>query len=257
MKNNTKQTLKIYWQAVLNCKILTFFIGAFIIGASIVGTIIPLYFKEFFNTLVGNNDSDIIIKNLIFILIIIAGLKLLEWILWRSADFLNTYFHSKVVTNLSNKCFIYLHKHSFSFFENSFVGSLVKRIKSFASGFEKIAEEIFWNLFPLITSILIVVIVLFKINLFLGIGIIVWIIIFSIVNSVFAKYKFKYDIQRNEAETKLTSFLADTITNYSNVKLFNGYKKEVKGFASIIETLRRLKNFTWNLNDIFDSIQTF
>jgi len=257
MKNNTKQTLKIYWQAVLNYKITAFFIVASVIGASIVDVIIPLYLKDFFNVLVSNDVQNIIVKSLISILIILTGLKLLEMALWQSSNFLSTSFQSKIIADLSNKCFAYLHKHSFSFFENNFVGSLVKQVKWFTQSFEKIIDLITWDFLQLTIKILVIIIVLFNINLFLSVGIIIWLIIFLIINLVFVKYKFKYDIQRNEAETGTSSLLADTITNSNNVKLFNGYNKEIKGFACATKKLFKIRKFTWNLSNIFEAVQSF
>jgi ATP-binding cassette subfamily B protein len=257
MKNSAKQTLKIYWQAILNYKIMAFFIVVSVIVGSIVDVIIPLYFKDFFNTLTSNDAQNVIVKNLISILIIIASLKLLGMVLLQSAEFLSVYFQSKIIADLSNKCFAYLHKHSFSFFENSFVGSLVKQVKCFTQSFEKIIDLIIWNFLQLIIKILVIIIVLFNVNLFFAIGVIIWIIVFLIINLVFAKYKFKYDIQRNLAETKTTSLLADTITNSSNVKFFNGYNKEVNWFACITKKLHRIRKFTWGLSVFFETIQTF
>jgi ATP-binding cassette subfamily B protein len=144
----------------------------------IIDVIIPLYFKDFFNTLTGNDAQNVIVKNLISILIIIASLKLLGMVLLQSAEFLSVYFQSKIIADLSNKCFAYLHKHSFSFFENSFVGSLVKQVKCFTQSFEKIIDLIIWNFLQLIIKILVIIIVLFNVNLFFAIGVIIWIIVF-------------------------------------------------------------------------------
>ena len=194
MKNLTKQTLKIYWQHILNYKISGLFIIVYIISASIINVIVPLYLKDFFNALVSNNAKDIILKNLIFILIIIASLKLLHWLLWRISSFINADFQSKIMVDLSNYCFAYLHKHCFTFFENNFVGSLVKQINGFVKAFEGISEHIFYNIIPLIITFIAITIVLFKENIFLGLGIIIWLIIFLIINWFFTKYKFQYDI---------------------------------------------------------------
>ena len=257
MKNLTKQTLKIYWQHILNYKILGFFIMVCIIGASIIDVVVPLYLKDFFNMLASNNAKDIILKNLIFILIIIAGCKLLKWFFWRIFEFINTYFQSKIMANLSNHCFAYLHKHSFTFFENNFTGSLIKQINSFVNAFERIFDQIFYSITPLIITFIAITIVLFKENIFLGLGIIIWLIIFLAINWFFTKYKFQYDIKRNKAETEASGLLADSITNHNNVRFFNGYQREKNGFAKLIEEVRKLKKFTWNLYNIFAAAQAF
>lgn len=257
MKNNTKKTLKTYWQSSLNYKISGFFMWAAIIGASILNVITPLYFKIFFDVLTSVQAKEIIVRSLISILIFIALLELIQWLFWRIATFSASYFQAKVMTDLSNLCFAYLYKHSFSFFNNNFVGSLVKKVKWFSRSFEAISDRVAWNLLPLVVNIIAIVIVLFWRQPILGLGIMTWIAIFLAINWGFTRYKLKYDVLRSEAETKTTGFLADTITNQVTIKLFNGYQREVKGFAGINEELRRLRKFTWDLDSIFEAVQGF
>jgi len=257
MKNNTKKTFKIYLRQALDYKVAGFFIIFSIFGAAVTAVVIPLFFKDLFNVLAGGQPSIGRVDSLISILFIIAGLNLLEWFFWRGATFTDSYFLPKVMADLSNNCFAYLHQHSFDYFSNNFSGSLVKRVKWFVNAFRVITDKILWSLFPLFIQILIISFFLFRINIFLGLVVILWAVIFLSVNWIFTKYKLKYDIKRSEAETQTTAALADTITNHSNVKLFNGYKREIDRYSQVTEKLRRLQMFTWNLGNIIESVQGF
>ena len=95
-----------------------------------------------------------------------------------------------------------------------------------------------------------------KINIYLGLGILVWIILFLLINWVFTKYKLKFDIKRSEAETATSSFLADTVTNNANIKLFNGYKKENSSFSNLTENLHKVRRFAWDLGAGFYGLQS-
>lgn len=256
-KNNTGKTLRYFWQALKEHRLITFVIWGAILGASIVEIIIPLYFKDFFNKLASNVNKDIVFPSIISLLIIIALYKLLRWFLWRIAGFSMSHQQSKIVAELSDKCFKNLHKHSFSFFNNNFVGSLVKRVKWFTGAFETVNDELVYHIIPMFVNIIAIVIVLSFINIYLALGILTWVVVFLTINWFFTNYKLKYDIKRNEIESKATGFLADTITNNSNVKLFNGYKREVDGFFNINDDLRRVRRFAWFLGDTFESIQGF
>lgn len=66
----------------------------------------------------------------------------------------------------------------------------------------------------------------------------------------------KYDVAKSKADTKVTGVLADTVTNHVNVKLFNGYGREVKLFDKTMEKWRKLQAFTWNLENVFEAVQT-
>lgn len=255
MKENTKKTIKIYWKHILKYKFSGLVILFSVIAASTVNAVIPLYFKNFFDVLTSGKPNEIVAGSLITILIFILWLEILHWLFWRIATFSAAYFYSHTMVNLANSCFQYLHKHSYSYFSNNFVGSLVKRVNRFVRAFDNITDRITWNFLPLIVNIIIITAVLTLKNRILGIIVISWIILFLIINWFLTKYKLKYDIKRSRAETEATGILADTITNHSNVKLFRGYGREVKLFAKVQEKVRKLRQFEWNLNNIFDAVQ--
>ena len=244
-------------QSALNHKVLIFFAVLSIISAASLGVIVPLYFKDFFNVLAAGREAENVAGNLIDILISIAVLEMIQWLFWRVATFSESYFTSKVSFDLSNKCFAYMHKHSFSYFNNNFVGSLVKRVKWFVKAFEAVTDKVLWSLLPLTVNIVIIAIVLFSSNFWLGLGVLGWTTAFLIINWFFTKYKLKYDIARSEAETETTRVLADTITNNSNVKLFNGYEREVRLFTRVSDSFRSKRLFTWNLGNIIEAVQGF
>jgi len=255
MKNYTKKTLGYFLSAISEHKLITFVIVLSVIGASVIDAIIPIYFKNFFNYLVQDSDKNVIYASLITTIIIIAIFKIVQWALWRIASFSSNHAQSKVIADLSNQCFAYMHKHSFSFFSNSFVGSLVKRVKWFTGAYETIVDNAIWNLLPMAVTIISIIIILFRVNIYLSLGVLAWTVVFLTINWFFTNFKLKYDIERNEIETKSTGLLADTITNNSNVKLFNGYKREVDDFSNVSNELRKIRRFTWNLSDVFEGVQ--
>ena len=255
MKTNTKKTLRIYWQACLKHRASGLAVVLGVVGASFLGVIIPLFYKNFFDVLASGEAPSAVVKNLISILLTIAGLEVISWLVWRLATFTNSYFQPKAMAELTNQCFAYLHRHSFGFFNNSFVGSLVKRVQWFVRAFETIADRFTWNILPLVVNISVIIVVLFYLNFYLGLGVAIWLAIFLTINAVFVRYKLKYDIKRSAAETETSKYLADTITNQSSVKLFNGYGQALKDFSSLVEVVRRLRLFTWNLDNAIDAFQ--
>lgn len=253
--NNTKDTLKIYWWATLKYKYSVLAVLLSVIGGVVVGAVVPLYFKKFFDLLASGQDKTIVVNGLIGVLITIAFLEAAGWVFWRLSNFIADYYQPKVFSDLANMCFAYLHKHSYSYFTDNFGGSLMKKVKWFVSSYENILDRITWNFLPLGVNIVIVIGVLFRLRPYLAAGLLTWVIIFLYVNWLFTRYKMKYDIKRSEAETFSSGLLADTITNHNNVKLFNGYDREVAGYAEANENLRKLRKFTWNLDSFFQAVQ--
>ncbi len=255
MSSWTKKTLVRFWRATWKYKVPVSFSVLGVVGASVINAIIPLYFKNFFNILSGGGNPDVVANGLIGVLIIIAILELSQWLAWRIGTFTSSYFQSRVMYDLTNDAFAYLHHHSFGFFENNFVGSLTKKIKWFGRAYETISDRILWNLLPLVTNIVVILYVLYARSWWLGTGIVAWLVIFFVVNSLLIKFKLKYDLQRATVETETTGLLADTITNYSTIKLFTGFLREFASFQSVADRLRRLRRLTWDLGNYFDAIQ--
>ncbi|HSR88978.1 MAG TPA: ABC transporter ATP-binding protein [Candidatus Udaeobacter sp.] len=256
MKVNTKLTLKIFWQEVRKHGISGFIVVAGIVSASAAAAITPIYFKKIFDILTQSETKAALAPQILHVLSIIVLIEGIAWISWRLATFFVSYFQSSIMAGLSDACFKYLHKHSFSFFNNTFVGSLVKKVNRFTRSFEDITDRIFFNIIQLAVSIGLILFVLTKRNLKLGLGVALWLLIFFAINLIFTKFKSRYDLERSEADSKATGLLADTITNNVNVKLFGGYLREIKNFAKAVGEVKRLRWFSWNLTNIYEAVQS-
>jgi len=255
MQANTKKTLKIYLQHSKR-HWPSFTVGILsVVGGSAVNAITPIYFKKFFDVLSlgGSTAADALIR----VLILIAFLEFGQWLFWRVSGFAMSIFEARTLADLADTCFAYLHKHSFTYFNNNFVGSLVKRVNWFVRAFEDITDHAVYELLSLLVNLVIILVVLCLKNIYLGLGLLVWCVIFSFVNWKFTKYKLQFDNRRNEMESAATGFLADTITNNSTVKLFCGYGREVKNYAGQNANLTKIRKHTWFLQNYFEAIMTF
>jgi ATP-binding cassette subfamily B protein len=257
MKDNTKKTIEIYWHhAFFYKKHLTVILVSSFLG-SILSLTSPILYKKFFDILTRVQAANEIGKDLTYLLITIACVKLFNWFCWRLNFFSLNFFDSKIMADLGNMCFRYLHQHSYSYFANNFGGSIVKRVKGFTSSFEVFSDQVLMEVFPQTISVLMITFVLSKINILFGIGVIAWVVLFLIINWIFIRYKLQYDLKRTETESKLTGLLADTVANSTNVKLFNGYKAEVNRYFNVNDEMRSVKLHSWNLAASFQGLQRF
>lgn len=256
MQYLTKQTFKVFWRHLLKYKWTSLIIVISIIIASLGHVIAPLFYKDFFNILTSADESLDKAPMLKGVLMKVLLIYSISWVFWRVATFLTSYFQTNAMADLSNSSFAYLHKHSSSFFNNNFVGSLVKKVNRFSRAFEVVTDLIFWDLLPIIVNISLIIIILGKRNIFLGLGILVWTIVYMLINYYFSLYKLKYDVQRAELNSKVTGVLADTITNHLNLKLFTGYTRERKLFKTVNSKYQKLHQFTWDLANYFEAVQT-
>jgi len=256
MDRITKKTFSIYWAHVRKYRWLFFVILFTRIAWTAVDVVIPLFFKEFFDLLSDASISVVEVANQLFaILGWIAVLFAVYWVLERITGFSNNYFQPTVIRDLYHTCFDYLHRHSFGFFQSNFVGSLVRRVNKFTRSFENMADRLIWNGVMLITTITLITAVLLYTHRLLGLIVLLWTISFLAVNFFISKYKFRYDTIRSEAESRATGFLADSITNNANIKLFGGLEREKTSFWDVNQIVRKWRMFTWNLDVAFEGIQ--
>ncbi len=253
MKSLTSETLKIYWQHTKKRKWQAVEFVACVLIASVGELIPPLYYAQFFDVLSSSETRNI--DSLVHILFIIIAIHISVWFFYRASELLNNIYKNYIMVDLSQTAFSSLHSHSIAFFSNSFVGSLVKKVKQYISSYDRMAGILTWNLIPLVSTIVIIFSVLAYKNIWFGAGVLLFAITMTIFNYYFSIYKLRYDEMRTKASTTWTGHLADTITNQINVKIFNGRKREQHTFWKKDEEVRRLNTITWNLGDMGEGFQ--
>jgi ATP-binding cassette, subfamily B, bacterial len=150
-----------------------------------------------------------------------------------------------------------LMQHSYSFFVNNFAGSLVQKVNRFARAFERITDDLIWNLLPLFVRIVGILVVVFFINKWMALIILVWTAIFLSFNVTFSRWKLKYDIKAAEIDSRATGYLSDTISNQNTIQFFNGFLFESKGYKKITNEQADMTKLAWNLDAIIEGGQSF
>lgn len=223
--------------------------------ANVVIIITPLLYKHFFDVIVVGSNTPAITQNLLSIIIYIGLLHGLFWLLYRFAEFANNTYVPMAMANLKQQAYNHLIEHSYGFFTNNFVGSLVQRINRFSRAFERLSDNLIWNLLPLLVRVCSILTVLFFINRWIDLVVLLWITVFISFNILFSRWKLKYDIEAAEMDSKSTAYLADTITNQNNITLFNGIQNEKKGYKGVTGQQATFTRFRWNLDAIVNAVQ--
>lgn len=252
-----KETAGFYWKFLKRYKISLFLVISCAITTSVVGVMVPLYLKKFVDILAASGSVEDLLPVLYKVFWIIVFLRFIQFASRRIEMFADSYFCSKTMADIGNFAFAYLHRHSFTFFNNNFVGSLVKRVNRFVRAFESLNDRIIFNVLEMMLEIAMVVGVLFYRNVYLGLALLVWIALYVLISVFYNRFRIKYDIMRSEADSALSGVLADTITNHVNVKLFNGYGKEKEYFKDTQVKFSKLQLFSWYMDSAFDGFQAF
>lgn len=257
MRKTTKQTLTIFWRHTRRYPWHLTVIVISLAGATAVESIIPFFYKRFFDLLAAHTvaPSFAVAAQLTTIVFHVFLLWGVVWTFYRIERFLNGYFQPRVYTDIMDTCFDYLHHHAHGFFIDRFVGSLVRRANRFADAFEAIADRIMLDLLPMLLRALITAAVLWYWSPLLGTLVLVWLIVFLAVNYFFALYKVKYDAIDAAADTEISGRLADTMTNNVNIKVFTAFGDEMRSFRRLTEKKRRTWMSTWRLSGVIEAVQ--
>ncbi len=214
----------------------------------------PFFYKLFFDQLVGVNPDNP--QPLVTTLFWIFVLNFLNVSLWRAVLFTNNYFQPRVMSDLMNTCYDYLQNHSYRFFSDNFVGSLVTKVRRYQRAFEDISDQVLFEMGRTILITISIIIATSIYNLNIGLIILCWSIVYISFAVMFNRFKFNYDLKRAELDTKATAHLADTITNNLNLKIFTSFPKESKLFRLITDDLFRAQKKSWDLAQYGEMVQS-
>ncbi|MEK7554708.1 MAG: ABC transporter ATP-binding protein, partial [Patescibacteria group bacterium] len=253
MQNFTKQTLKIFWRHAKRypLSIIGIFAGIIFYTASV--NYVSILYRDLINLLAEALPDAV--EAGIRLVVIIFILNFLRILAWRGANFLNNYFQSSVMRDLMNTCYQYLHHHSIGFFNSSFVGSLVTKVKRYERAFEQIADQFTFELGRSLFEVAVIIGIIFWQYPSLGWIFIVWCFVFMTLAYIYAIFKLPYDIRRAGVDTKVTGQLADSITNNINIKLFTNYERENQSFHGLTREQLKIRKKSWDLGTLGDLIQ--
>ena len=151
MKTFTKKTLNIFWEHDKKYGRITLLILVSLVFARVAELFAPVLYGRFFNVLTQTRSGNIqsVVPQLVSTLVLILFTGIIAWAFWRVVGLSSTSFQARALPELANTCFAYIHLHSYRFFANTFVGSLVKKVTRFTRAFEGIFDLIVWEIGPL------------------------------------------------------------------------------------------------------------
>ncbi len=247
--------LEVMWNGMRMYKWSIFLLVLLSLTANICAVIVPLFYKSFFDVLAGTGPAADRGPELTHLILIIFAINGFSWMCWRVVVFVNNVFQPNVKKNLETNSFAYILDHSYAFFSNAFVGSLVRKIHRLANAFEKLMDELLWNILSLVVVVIGNLVVLFLRDVRLGFVLLICVFVISVFNVAFAMWKLKHDYAKSLLDSESTAVLSDALTNSTTIKLFASQTQEKAVFANVMERLREAQTRLWNYDGIAESVQ--
>jgi ATP-binding cassette subfamily B protein len=217
-------------------------------------SITPLFYKQLVDAL---GKPSVGMQGLYAALFLIVASKLGAVVGARVYEFFLGALETNAMKKMGDDAFEYLQRHSYDFFINNFAGSLVKKLNRLPRAFETIIDQLMVGLYPTFLQIIIALIMVWNIGFVFPLVLLIWTIIFFVVNYYITLYRLKGDTEINEIDTRLSGNIADAISNNFNISLFAKYKEEQDRMEGVSEEWRRVYVKHWNSHNIIDGIQAF
>lgn len=232
-----------------------FILHAFRIILNVVIT--PIFYKRIIDVIsTGSAERALLSHSLFHSIAFIAMLMPVSWFFGRSTQYFISKFQSSVIKDLHDFTFEKLQGHSYMFFADRFSGSLVSKSRKFVRAFEAMHDILidkFYTSFILFVAIFIVFLVQAPIIAFIFLG--MCIIYISIV-ILMSRKKMEYDVAEAIADSKVTGYIADDITNVLSIKSSSALPREVEGFKKVTSMEASLRLRAWLFGNKLNAIQS-
>lgn len=258
LSNTTWQVLKTYLFITKKnrSQIFLIFLG-FSLASVLELTVVKYNFKNFIDTVIGIGTVEHKIPQLITIGITIIIARYLTHVCAGFADFKIAKTETANVKLINDYCFSVLDAHSYTFYADSFIGSLVAKVKRFSSVYTRILPRMLFNFWLSFLDLTIIITVAWFVSFYLGLFFTCWLLIYLLAIFWFARFKQPYHGLVAKTDSRVTGALADAIGNFLAVKVFAASSREQKRFTEQTEAQRLAAYSSEQLDCYFRTFQAF
>ncbi len=255
-----KETLKIFWRHSMQYRLSFFVVWTGLILATVSYSFEPLLIRNVITACAERTPESYEIAK--FWLGIVIGRWLLAEVLWRSLGMTHSNYQPSYIASLMKSSFKYLLGHSYSFYLNTHIGSVVTRFKRFSGAGESVDDHVKWNISrPPLQCVMVIVSLFVTLATLPVFGFILtgWSILYMGFAYAFARFKLKYEIEVAEQESAVTAHVADTLTNILSVKVCAAEERELATFYGLTDRLSYLRRRSWRIDqygEMFQSVIT-
>jgi len=241
---NYKSIFRHYWRFVKE-EITVNVVVLFSYGVCAIFTtvIIPLLYKEIIDvvTVVSINGARQIVELLIYLALSIIVVT----IGYRVGDYFIIRFQSTAIKKLNDYALQKLDKHSYTFFSNSFTGSLIAKAKRFVDAFDTLHQQFVWNIWIDGIKLLSAITVLWYSSRILGLVFLIWVAVFVVVVKFLIKLQIPKNLKMSESESLNTARFSDVITNIFTIKTFATEKREYEEYQKVTDAEEVNRIIAW------------
>lgn len=227
------------WQYLKDKKLAL--IGFVIIAIvwSIEMSLSPYLLKTIIDTVVRYPTDQVkMLAGVLIPAILYVSMSIILNITFRLHDYINLRLFPDIQAAVNKDMYHYLMRHSYTFFQNHFSGSLTKKIFDMAQSVESIISIIKVWFMPRVLALIVSSATLFiVVSPMFGIILLLWTIAFVYSSFLSAKTSEKYARENSEASSELGGAMSDSVSNFMSIKLFANIPYEIKHLNKYINKM--------------------
>lgn len=231
------------------------------ITVALVGLISPIYQTKIVDIVAMTWIERVeLVAMLIKILLIIILLDVINIVAWRMIWFPIIKYETDVTKDIYEECFQYLHRHSYRFFSDNLSWSLIRKVWKLAWSYETVIDLLVFQILNIIIFIPMTIIIVMKENIKIWFIFLAFVAVYSTMQVIFFQITKKYEIKSNEANSKTTWELSDSIINNYNITIFASLPYEFKRFSETLTwwmKVRKKQRTIWEWTYFLSSIVTW
>ncbi len=164
---------------------------------------------------------------------VFLGISLGTQVFWRASGFTGMRFVTFTRSEVYRRLFDYLMGHGMEYFINRFAGNLTNKVSHAAEGIDRILPKCLWNFLPTFVNIIVVTVLTFLENKFLGTSFVFWIVVFLGINFFLVRKTNVLAQKHARTSSELKGQMVDVTSNIGAVHQYakrNIEFKNLKGF---------------------------
>ncbi len=241
---NYRSIFRHYWQFIVKYKWAQIWILlAYALGKIVDIAVVSLIYKGIIDvTATAPVDAA---DQLWTLILYLAGAFIFMNLVFRIGDYFIIKSQSKIEEELSNYALEKLQNHSYTFFTNTFTGSLIAKTKRFVSSFETLHDQFVYSLWFGFISLGSSLAVLFYVETWLGWLFFGWLVTYIGMVAILIRYQIPKSLANAAADTKVTGHYSDIISNFFTVKMFGSRVWEEKQFRKTTKFQEEKRRTAW------------
>jgi ATP-binding cassette subfamily B protein len=238
--STSKQTMALYSRYTLRYK-AEFLVGAIgAIFANVAQTIIaPFVIARTFAKLqtAYADHQRLVLHEFRPYIVTYAAAMLVGAVFWRLQSYFVWQYEFKVKRDIANDVYNHLQAQSQRFHADHFAGALVSQTNKFISSYERLMDDLIWNIIPGISTLVFGIGVLLFVSPYYALVLLLVAVLYFFVMSKRVVRQLPYNVDEAAKESQQTAALADAVANLTTVRAFAQEEHESALFAAKVNAV--------------------